>query len=124
MEKILFSWLVLFLAGALVAISLWGVLRNALTYMEIKRETSMAEEKLSGYGESKKRFEERIRALDTPEGLEKEARARFNLKKPGEEVAIFVDSDTPRKDSGFRAQIASVWDGVKSYFQKLFSFIH
>ena len=118
----MFSWPVLFLAGALVVISLWGVFRNILRHTEIKREVAAAEEKLLEYEESKKRFEERLRALDTPEGLEKEARARFNLKKPGEKVAIFLDSDLPKKDPSLRAQIASAWESVKLFFSSLFNF--
>ena len=115
-NRLLYSWPVFFLAGALVAVSFWGVLRNTLTYMEIRREVVSEEGKLADYEGSKRRFEEQLSALDTPEGLEKEARARFNLKKPGERVAVFLDSDIPAKSSGLRAQIASVWDGIKNYF--------
>lgn len=118
----LFSWPVLFLAVSLTAVALWGVFRNIFRYTEIKKEVAAAEEKLSEYEESKKRFEERLKALDTPEGLEKEARARFNLKKPGEEVAIFLDSGAPRKDLGFRENLASAWESIKLFFSNLVGF--
>ena len=54
------------------------------------------------------------------EGLEKEARARFNLMKPGEEVVVFLDTDVARQTSGFRAEIASAWESVKKYFYGFF----
>ena len=119
-NRVLYSWPVLFLAGALAAVSFWGVLRNTLTYMEMRREVASEEKKLADYEGSKRRFEEQLSALDPPEGLEKEARARFNLKKPGERVAVFLDSDPPAKNSGLRAQIASVWEGIKNYFYEIF----
>lgn len=86
----------------------------------MKREIAISEEKLSEYEASRKRFEDKLSALNTDEGLEKEARARFNLKKPGENVVIFLDSDLPKKPSGFRAQIASVLESVKNYFYEIF----
>lgn len=119
-NRILYSWPVLFLAGALVAVSLFGVFRNIEKYVKMKREVALAEEKLSEYEASRKRFEERLSALNTEEGLEKEARARFNLKKPGEKVIIFLDSDLPKKSSSLRSQIASAWESVKKYIYEIF----
>lgn len=119
-SRVLYSWPVLFLAGALVAASLFGVFRNIEKYVKMKREVALSEKNLSEYEASKKRFEERLAALNTEEGLEKEARARFNLKKHGEEAVIFLDSDLPKKSSGLRSQIASVWEIVKKYIYEIF----
>ena len=119
-NRILYSLPVLFLAGMLVAASLFGVFRNIEKYAKMKREVALAEEKLSEYEASRKRFEERLSALNTEEGLEKEARARFNLKKPGEKVIIFLDSDLPKKSSSLRSQIASVWESVQIYIYEIF----
>lgn len=119
-NRILYSWPVLFFAGALVIASLFGVFRNIEKYVKIKREIALAEEKLSEYEASRKRFEEKLSALNTEEGLEKEARVRFNLKKPGEKVIIFLDSDLPKKPSSLRSQIASAWESVKKYIYEIF----
>lgn len=119
-NRTLYSWSVLFLVGALVTVSLFGVFRNIEKYVKMKRDVALADEKLLEYEASRKRFEERLLALNTEEGLEKEARARFNLKKPGEEVIIFLDSDLPKKPSSLRSQIASAWEGVKKYIYEIF----
>ena len=119
-RHILFSWPFLILTAILVLISFWGVLRNAFYYREIRANVSETEKKIAEYEESKRLFEEKLHALGTLEGLEKEARARFNLMKPGEEVVVFLDTDVARQTSGFRAEIASAWESVKKYFYGFF----
>ena len=117
-RRLLFSWPVLFGTTVLVLVAFWGVSRNVFRYLELKRDAAEAGAKVAEYEKSRKLFEERLKMLDTSQGLEKEARARFNLKKPGEEVAIFLDSDIPKKDSSLRAQAASILESVKNYFKE------
>ena len=47
--------------------------------------------KLSETQKSKKTLEEKTKALETEYGVDLEARKNFNLKKPGEEVILFIE---------------------------------
>ncbi len=52
-----------------------------------------AHEKILKTKETKSAIENRLRSLESSHGLDLEARGRFNLKKQGEEVVIFLDEE-------------------------------
>ena len=59
-------------------------------------------------------FQAKIFQKDTPEFLEKEARERFNLKKPGEEVVVIVEPE--------EALSPQPKEEKRSFWQKMFDF--
>ncbi len=70
--------------------------RNALNSRleSLKKEIQILEEK-------KEKFKVQISQTDLESYLEKEARERFNLKKPGEEVVVFIkEKNQPEKQAG------------------------
>ncbi len=64
--------------------------------------------------EEKIRLEERIERLGTPEGLEKEAKERFNVKKPGEEVLIIVNPVNAPTSSDIKAS-GGFWGFISNF---------
>ncbi len=58
-------------------------------------------------------LERRLSDLNSSEGIEREARATMNLKKPGEEVIVIVDDNNKEKKE-IPAQ-ASVWERIKQW---------
>jgi cell division protein FtsB len=59
-------------------------------------------------------LKEEIARLDTPEGRESEFRKKFGVGRPGEQVAIIVESaatTTTDSDTGF-------WQSIKNFFKK------
>lgn len=120
--RLLASWPVLFLLGTFIVLTAWGVLKTAMRYREISKGIAEIDKNISENDISRKGFERRTSELQTPEGLEKEARARFNLKKPGEEVVIFLNSDIPPKKDGFRANLFSAWEIFKGIISRIYGF--
>lgn len=118
--RLLASWPALFLLGIFIVLIAWGVLKTAMRYRDVGKDIAEIEKKISENEVSRRDFELRISELQTPEGLEKEARARFNLKKLGEEVVVFLDSDTSLTKEGFRANLASAWEKVKDMINRIY----
>ena len=72
---------------------------------EISRERAAIEAKLQALEAEKRRLEETIRELGSPEAVERIAKETLNLKKEGEEVVVVVPPEsstrTPPDERGF-----------------------
>jgi|SRR3989344_2315175 len=67
------------------------------------------------------RFQEDIDFYSQPENLEKEARARLNLKKPGETLVI-IPRGTQGNSSGSASEAGSAGEKPESLWQKMKDF--
>ena len=74
---------------------LFGAVYPTRTYLRQQRELSAAEHKLDLFREQNGRLEAEVKRLESDEEIERIARARFNLVKPGEEAYAIVPVPPP-----------------------------
>ena len=90
-RKIFFSWPVLIVLSALSLWMIYGATSAMVMLQKISKKNEELEFKLSETQKSQKTLEEKTKALETEHGVDLEARKNFNLKKPGEEVILFIE---------------------------------
>ena len=90
-RRLIFSMPVLVV---IIILSLW-MMYGAVSALLTLRELSQKNQKLVKDLEEIKKFksivEDKANLMDTEYGVDLEARKSFNLKKPGEEVILFVE---------------------------------
>lgn len=94
-EKAAFSLPVLAILLFLAAFAVWGLFKVYANYSVLKKDIRELETKITKHKTDLDLFENKLKILNTASGLEKEARGRFNLKKPGEEVVVFLNEEKP-----------------------------
>lgn len=114
MEKIVFSWPMIAIAAALCLAALWGIFKVAWSGFVLRKEIAELQKRIDNTNAATAASEEKLKALRTEEGLEREARGKLNLKKPGEEVVVFVGEALPRNTVG-EGGLASVWNMLKKW---------
>ena len=62
-------------------------------------------------------LEVKINRLQSPEGIEKEAKNRFNVKKPGEEVLLIVEPPVKNTSTSAVGFSNSFWSFLKNFFK-------
>lgn len=101
---------VLLLFFILTAVRLISVYREERALREKEEAFSR---RVSALEEQNRKTREELRIASTPEAIERDAKARLNLKKPGERVTVVIQSDmpttTPSEDPG-------LWGRIKSLF--------
>lgn len=113
--RAVFSWPAILVAALLVSAALWGIFRALEKGFVLRQEIKNLDGKIAEADSLKTTFQAKLEGLRTEAGLDREARGRFNLKKPGEEVAIFLDDASQSKPAGlFGDWLASLWSAVKS----------
>ncbi|MDP3935315.1 MAG: septum formation initiator family protein, partial [Candidatus Giovannonibacteria bacterium] len=113
-ERAVFSWPVIFIAGLLVIAALWGIFRALEKELALRGEIKTLEKKIADANSAKADFLAKTEDLRSEAGLDREARGKFNLKKPGEEVVIFLDNASQAKPSGLAGDwLASLWSAVR-----------
>jgi cell division protein FtsB len=114
----------------------WGVLllfivifsalavREGRQWWTLYRELHQVEDETSAVRNRTEELARSLRTLQSPEYLEREARARLNVKKEGEEVFVVVGLEQLKKEEQFgRAPIeerSKVWENVKSWWRYFF----
>jgi hypothetical protein len=68
------------------------------TYLDQRRDTAEAEERLAVLREQNEAYEDRIERLETPEEIERLAREQHNLVRPGEEAYAVLPAPLPELD--------------------------
>ncbi|KKS95841.1 hypothetical protein A3B05_02610 [Candidatus Giovannonibacteria bacterium RIFCSPLOWO2_01_FULL_43_160] len=113
-QRAVFSWPVIFIAGLLVISALWGIFRALEKELALRGEIKTLEKKIAEADSAKATWEAKAEDLRTEAGLDREARGKFNLKKPGEEVVIFLDDASQARPPGLTGDWpASLWSAVK-----------
>lgn len=116
MKKILFSLPTILLAVSLVALSFYGVFRAYSARLEIRREIAKLERQIDESKKATVDFKEKFSKLNTPQGLEKEARGRFNLRMPGEKLVVFIDDDFEAASANsFSGRLWNFWEAFKKF---------
>ena len=68
------------------------------TYLDQRRDTAEAEQRLAVLRDQNRAYEERIERLETPEEIERLAREQYNLVFPGEEAYAVLPAPLPELD--------------------------
>lgn len=111
------SWLLnLSLLLVLVVVGV-GAFEEARIALQLKREEEAQSIKVAELQKRKSDLEAKLLSLDHPEGVEREAKGRLNLKKPGEEVVVVLSDDSVGSSSADRA---TFWDRVKNLLNRIF----
>lgn len=98
-----FNFAIVFLLIGLLLLSI-GIIREYLKQKELDREVLTLEQELASLNLNKKNFLTSIDAYQSEFFVEQEARAKFNLKKPGEKVVI-IPSTTIETINANKAQL-------------------
>ena len=103
--------IVLILIAAVVSYSAARMARNALN---MRTQSADMTEKIEELKVKKQELEAQLAELQTKEAVEREAKERLNLKKPGEQVVVVVPE---KKETPPLEQPMSFWEKIKSFFQ-------
>lgn len=90
-RKLIFSMPVLVI---IIVLSLWmiyGTVSALVTLREISQKNHELARDIEEIKKTRKIIEEKMNIMDTQYGIDFEARKSFNLKKPGEEVILFIE---------------------------------
>ena len=117
-DRLIYSWPLIIFIGALILAALWGVFKTWRASVAVGRELQETKNKIAESEEARRLLEMRLTEINTPLGIEKEARGRFNLKASGEEMAIFADEKN-NTQGGPAGVLGSVWTYIKKFFSGL-----
>jgi len=90
-RRLIFSAPVLVVVLALSFWMIYGVVSAFVTLRELSGKNQKLSQDLEEIKKSRKVVEEKVNIMDTEYDIDFEARKNFNLKKPGEEVILFVE---------------------------------
>lgn len=104
--------IVLIIICVAISYSASRMVRNAFT---TKTQSAEMIAKIEELKETKQKLEARLTELQTKEAVEREAKERLNLKKPGEEVVVVIPE---KKDVATTTPPQTFWEKITSFFSK------
>lgn len=104
--------LLLIFAAAVVAVGAQRVVREALT---LRAELGDTGTRMGAIKRQKAEIAGRLAELEAPEAVEREAKAKFNLKKPGEEVVVVAPD---KRD--MLPPVSTLWERIRRFFAEIF----
>ena len=113
----MFSRPVLYSLFALALFALFSAARQSFRAYKVFKSREEVQAELDRIASQKERIEKRLQSLESPVGLEKEAKERFNVKSPGEEVLVILE---PKAGTSSEDE-ASSSGAFMNFFRKLFS---
>ncbi len=105
---------------AIALMSLW-VFRAYREVLALRREERVLRQKFEAAEAESRRLRDEIRIAATPEAIERDAKARLNLKKPGEEVVVVI-TPVASATSSTNAKL-SVFARLGSWLRSLFRWL-
>lgn len=105
------------MAVAAALMSLW-VFRAYQELLALRREEATLRQKFEAVEVENQRLRDEIRIAATPEAIERDAKARLNLKKPGEEVVVVIPAPIQAATSG-NVKL-SIFEWLISWFRSFF----
>lgn len=91
MRKMFFSTPVLIVTVILSLWMIYGTISAFLTLKDLSQKNKELSAKIEDIKKSRAELEQKLNLMNTEYGVDLEARKNFNLKKPEEEVILFVD---------------------------------
>ena len=118
MSKVFTSPIVLVVALALLVYGGVRLVQVWQIYHELKLRETKLEERVASSEAQNQELREEIRVARTPEAIERDAKARLNLKKPGEEVVVVVGTSPAATTS--QGASGGLLSRLKTFFYSLF----
>ena len=81
----------------------------------LRHQSADVTQKIEELKKKKQELEAYLAEIHTKEAVEREAKSRLNLKKPGEEVVVIIPE---QKDTAVAGQSLGFWDKIKSFFKR------
>lgn len=103
---------ILFVVMLLTLRSTWSVYQKQMESQSLKE---ISEKKFAELELRKKEINDKIQALNTTEGLEREIRSKFNVVKENENMAVILDE--ANSDNYNATTTKSFWQKVKNFFK-------
>jgi len=103
------------LLGTLFSLFLWGGYNRLHEAVALYREKEARDEELHILQEKDQSIRDELRKLGNLSVIEREAKERFNLKRPGETVIVIVP------DTGLQGESA---EPRESFFERIRSFVN
>ena len=104
---------ILFIILILIAKGVWNIYGKERSAMADRIDT---ERQIAALRERQTFLENEVNRLKTKNGVEREIREKFNVKKEGEEVAVIVDEPTDPDNE----QKPSLTSRLASWFKRIF----
>ena len=120
LERTIFSWPALIGLCVAIVLVFWNIINAWQTQRMLDRDIARLDEEIAKANDMREQYEAQFQEMQTSDGIDREARARFNLKKPGEAVVLFVD-ETHNDQAPPASGAAGVYQATMQWFQKLFS---
>lgn len=95
----------------------YGVFAMGARVLILERESQELREKWLLLERQRAEYEAYLAELSTPQALEREAKARFNLKRPGEEVVVVVPE---RQEAAHSAPPNGFWERFSRFVSDIF----
>jgi len=92
----------------------WHTFQSYKTYSVVKAEYDRITERIEALQKQNQVMGDELASIESDEGKERLIRERFDVKKEGEEVIIFIKEDTPPEEP------ASVFHSFTSFLKNIF----
>ena len=113
-----------FLSFFLLLVIVWLVTNIYNTWQRrnlLEEELASLTRRQSQLSERNREIETQLKQLKDPTFLEKEARARFNYQKEGEQLVIFVQPPTSSAISTEAGEKSGIFTKLKNWFKVIFN---
>ena len=91
----------------------WGVYQDKI---KSEKQAELKEKELATLENRENYLKGEVKKLSTPEGKEEELRDKFGVVRPGENVAIIVDTQSATTTSSG----SGIFSSIKNFFENLF----
>ncbi len=119
-EQTLFSFPIMSIVFFFMALALFGSINVWRTKNSLDREIERLKKEIIKTDTIRKEYESQMSEIQTSDGIDREARSRFNLKKPGEEVVLFVD-DIKKENFPPESQVTGAYHAIQKWFKNIFN---
>lgn len=121
-EHIFYSWWSIIGTSVFLAVVLAGVAGLWGKERALKAELAELDQKIAEIKELRAKNLRKLDAIGTAEGIEEEARGKFNLKSEGEVMVVFLEDKAPKeKPKGFwegtTASAAGIWQNLINWLR-------
>lgn len=103
-----------------IALALWGTINVLQTKSALNKEITRLKDEIAKTEKIRQDYESQMDEIKTSDGIDREARSRFNLKKSGEEVVLFVDDMKATNGLPPENGIAGVYHAIQKWFKNIF----
>lgn len=118
-NRALFSFPVMVGVLFFAVFAAWGTMNVLRTQSSLDTEIIRLKAEIAKAEAARKEYDLQTSAAQTSEGADREARERFNLKKPGEDVVLFVD-DNKKTSAPPESNVAGTYHAIQKWFENIF----